>query len=89
MTCCIELDRGLKDFDHLKFNKAMENNQILQKSQSHTAVMKALVNRLSGKLDSSVADGSLEFKLLFWVNVFEENRQLTPPPKIRDIFGFE
>ena len=27
MTCCIELDRGLKDFDPLKFNKAMENNQ--------------------------------------------------------------
>jgi hypothetical protein len=89
MTCCIELDRGLKDFDPLKFNKAMENNQILKKSQSHTAVMKALVNRLSGKLDSSVADGCLEFKLLFWVNVFEETRQATPPPKIRDIFGFE
>jgi len=51
--------------------------------------MKALVNRLSGKLDSSVADDLLEYKLIFWVNVFEENRQLTPPPKIRDIFGFE
>ena len=89
MTCCIELDHGLKDFDPLKFNKTMENNQILKKSQSHTAVMKALVNRLSGKLESSLVDGNLEYKLLFWVDISEENRQLTPPPKLRDIFGFE
>ena len=89
MSCLVEFDHGLEDFDFSKFNKSMGNYQIFKKSPSHIAVMKALVDRLSGNLERSLVGSNLEYTLLFWVNASEEALNITNPPKVRDIFGFE
>ena len=89
MSCLIQSDNDLSQFDVLNFNKSIENNKILNKDISHLGVIKAIVNRVSGKLRANSTKDELEFELLLWVDVHIDTVSTTTPPKLKDIFGFD
>lgn len=88
MSCLVKSDNDLSQFDFLKFNKSIESNKILNNDISHVGVIKAILNRVSGKLRANLANDELEFELLLWVEVYSDKASTANPPKLKDIFGF-
>jgi hypothetical protein len=43
---------------------------------------------MSASMRSNLIEANLEYELLFWADKYADNTSVTPPPRIRDIFGF-
>ena len=72
----------------LTFNKFMGRDQIHGEVNNHLKMIKTIVDRMSASMRSTLIEANLEYELLFWADKYADNTSVTPPPRIRDIFGF-
>ena len=74
--------------ESLRFNKFMGVDQINGEVSNHLKMIKTIVDRMSASMRSNLIEANLEYELLFWADKYADNTSVTPPPRIRDIFGF-
>ncbi len=88
MTCVMQPVKDISKPESLIFNKFMGNDQIHGEVNNHLKMIKTIVNKMSANMRSNLIEANFEYELLFWVDKYTDDTSLTPPPRIRDIFGF-
>ena len=80
--------KDISKSESLTFNKFMGRDQIHGEVNNHLKMIKTIVNKMSANMRSNLIEANLEYELLFWVDKYADDTSITPPPRIRDIFGF-
>ena len=88
MTCVMQPVKDISKPESLTFNKFMGRDQIYGEVNNHLKMIKTIVDRMSASMRSTLIEANLEYELLFWADKYADNTSVTPPPRIRDIFGF-